>query len=248
MDEERTVSNVLSDYVSKLQGLLQLLFPPVCVFCGRVLEAGKRSEVSRDLPICHKCLANLPLYTPEETLRSCLSNREEDDPIPDFQTVVAFHYTGFIRDAIRGMKFHDAIIPAESMSQFLVSAILLQHYSFDVVIPIPLSVKRRSRRGYNQAELIARPVAKALGIPCVASFLVRVMHTRQQSRFVDPRMRKANVSGAFSVGSDCDVTGLSVLVVDDVTTTGATLHEAAVALYKAGARFVVGASLAAGRS
>lgn len=181
-------------------------------------------------------------------MRPCLSNPEDDDPIPELMTVVAFRYMGFIRDAIRGMKFHDAIFPAEAMSEYLVSAISLQPFSFDVVIPIPLSAKRRLRRGYNQAEIIAGPVATSLGIPCIPAFLVREVHTKQQSRFVDPRMRKANVSGAFSVGSDCDVTGLSVLVVDDVTTTGATIHEAAVALYKAGARFVVGASLAAGRS
>lgn len=234
-----------------LQGLQSLFFPQICVFCGRVLceeEEPSCDEPTHNLQICRKCLASLPLYAPYETLRACLSNKEDNDPIPDFQTVVAFRYTGFIRDAIRGMKFHDATFPAKDLSRFLVAAILLHKFTFDVVIPIPLSPKRRLRRGYNQAEIIAAPIAQALGLPCVPSFLVREIHTRQQSRFSDPRARKANVSGAFSVGPENDVSGLSVLVVDDVTTTGATLHEAATALYKAGARLVVGASLAAGRS
>jgi ComF family protein len=145
------------------------------------------------------------------------------------------------------LKFHNAEYAASTVAFFMAAAVSLQKVCFDAVIPIPLSEKRLRQRGYNQAQCLASPLAQTLNIPCLPEFLERFVHTAQQSRFSDPVRRKANVSGAFKISENADVSGLSILLVDDVMTTGATLHEAATALYRGGATFVMGVAAASGR-
>lgn len=243
------------DFISKrisrgIYECFQFVFPDVCIFCGRVLTPEKDCAAlffSREMHMCRKCLAKLPLCPPPDTVAACLSNAQASDPIPDFSVVVPFQYEQPIAAAIRMLKFHNADYAANTIACFMASAVSLQCLSFDAVIPIPLSAKRLRRRGYNQALRLAEPIANTLCIPCLSTFLERRFHTAQQSRFTDPIQRKANVSGAFRVQPDADVTGLSILLVDDVMTTGATFHEAATALYRDGAAFVMGVAAASGR-
>jgi ComF family protein len=112
----------------------------------------------------------------------------------------------------------------------------------DLVVPIPLGVKRLRERGYNQAALLARPFALALQLPYRPRALKRIKETRTQVGLSIPQRRK-NVEGAFEADPDI-VSGKSVIVMDDVMTTGATLDEAGQALKQAGASQVVGFSLA----
>jgi ComF family protein len=112
----------------------------------------------------------------------------------------------------------------------------------DLVVPIPLGVKRLRERGYNQAGLLAHPFALALQLPYRPRALKRIKETRTQVGLSIPQRRK-NVEGAFKADPDI-VSGKSVIVMDDVMTTGATLDEAGQALKQAGASQVVGFSLA----
>jgi ComF family protein len=112
----------------------------------------------------------------------------------------------------------------------------------DAVVAVPLHALRRYERGYNQAELIARPVAQALAKPLVAGALKRTRGTDRQARLSALERRK-NVEDAFEVrarGSEA-IKGKKLLLVDDVMTTGATFGAAARALKKSGARAVYGA-------
>jgi len=226
------------------------LFPPVCVFCGHILLKEKDAAAAffaQKLQICRGCLAILPLRLPDERCIPCLSNAYDSDPAPDLQVLVPFRYEDPVVFALRAVKFHDAPYLAKVLSFFMSEAILAQETFFDAVIPIPLSAQRRKKRGYNQAELLAEPLASRMNVPYVPSFLIRTKNTRQQSRFSDPLLRTANICGAFSVPDECCLEGLSILLVDDVTTTGNTLHEAAVTLYRRGARYVAGVAAASGR-
>ncbi|MBN1296670.1 ComF family protein, partial [bacterium] len=107
--------------------------------------------------------------------------------------------------------------------------------SFDAVVPVPLHYSRVWRRGYNQAALIAAFLADALDVPCYTWLLSRVRRTRPQSGGRIHRLK--NVRGAFHAGGKC--THASILLVDDVLTTGATMRESAAVLYGAGADRVV---------
>lgn len=227
------------------------LFPPVCVFCGHILLREKEAAAaffSEKLQICRQCLAILPLRLPEDRCIDCLSDTYEGDPAPGLKVLVPFRYEEPVVSALRAVKFHDAPYIGTSLSFFMSEAITKGETCFDAVIPIPLSEQRRRKRGYNQAELLAGPLALRMDVPYVPSFLVRTRNTRQQSRFSDPLLRSANICDAFSVPDECDLDGLSILLVDDVTTTGSTLHEAAVTLYRKGARFVAGIAAASGRN
>ncbi|MFO7675613.1 MAG: ComF family protein [bacterium] len=114
----------------------------------------------------------------------------------------------------------------------------------DVVCPVPLHRARRRERGYNQAELLAREVAAGTGIRC-ADLLVRRRNTRTQTHLADDRARQVNVSRAFAPAAGLRLESERVLLVDDVTTSGATLDAAGRQLLAAGAGSVAGLVIAA---
>lgn len=105
----------------------------------------------------------------------------------------------------------------------------------EVVIAVPLHEARRRERGYDQAAVLARAVARSLRVPYVDGVLVRARATRAQSA-LGSRERRRNLVGAFQLAEPGWVRGREVLVVDDVLTTGATLHEALTVLQRGGAR------------
>lgn len=230
--------------------LLQAVFPPTCVFCRALLTEPAdpvTGYLTHELSICSACLARLPYKVFSAHEIACLSNPYEEDPIPDFTVLVPFRYEGEIVSALRALKFHDAPYIAETLSFFMAESVKRSAYYFDAVIPVPLSGARLRRRGYNQAGLLARSIAKRIEKPCPENFLIRNRNTRQQSRYKDPMLRAANVKDSFSVPEHVSVEDLSVLLVDDVFTTGNTLHEAALALYRAKAENVVAITAASGR-
>jgi len=114
-----------------------------------------------------------------------------------------------------------------------------------VLIPIPLARKRLRERGYNQSEVLARALARQWRIPVLVDVLVRTRETPTQTALT-PGTRLANVAGAFSPrhGRGVGLAGATLVLVDDVFTTGATLAEAARALEQAGAKQILGVTFA----
>lgn len=117
-----------------------------------------------------------------------------------------------------------------------------QEWKIDVIIPIPLAPQRLAERGYNQAELLATPIAKAMKLTLAPAAMQRLVETQPQ-KGLTVRERWANMSTAFAANS-AQVHGLNVLVIDDIMTTGATLNAAAAVLKGAGAKSVYAATLA----
>lgn len=122
---------------------------------------------------------------------------------------------------------------------------MLGNDAVDCVIPVPLHVRRQRERGYNQAELFARGIAKNMGKPMVADILIRTRETKAQAE-LSREERLVNIAGAFLCRVDGGIEGASVLLIDDVCTTTATLEQAALALREAGAREVSALTLAHG--
>jgi ComF family protein len=113
----------------------------------------------------------------------------------------------------------------------------------DLVAPIPLHWTRRWKRGFNQSEILAKEMARRLRIPMRANWQRRVRATAKQT-LLSPTARRENVKGVFAVSRKADVRGVTVLLIDDVMTTGSTLNESAKAWRRAGAKSVIAAVLA----
>ena len=236
-----------------------LILPFKCPVCGGVADIKDRFESYDDLyisiygtepelHICGKCLSMLNISDEDRRWFLCLSNPVENDPCPGLALYMPFPYKGIAERAIPAIKFGKNKELARLFGTVLGSSLAREGIRADLVVPIPLSEERLAERGFNQAYEIAYPVAEINSIPVAENCLVRTRDTGRQSDINDINKRAGNVRGAFEVSSNWDVTGLRVVVVDDVATTGATLHEAAKVLYKAGAAKVLCVAFAGNRN
>ncbi len=210
-----------------MSGLLDLLFPPRCPFC--------RGGVEEDGAICPDCQTSLPWRTGRraertvDLLEGCAS---------------ALGYRGKVAECVRRFKFHRRAGYAKALGP-LVAQCAQDHFpmDFDLVSWPPLSPKGLRRRGFDQAQLLARAVARARGMTETALFRKKNA-AAQQSLLHDPAARRANSMGAYTLLDPDLVRGKRVLLVDDVVTSGATLSECARVLLTAGAAGVWAVTLA----
>lgn len=228
-----------------------LLFPPACCACERVLP-----ENHRDGPLCGGCLSGLSLID-GPACQTCGA------PIPsvgsagvtcprcerlslrfDRSTAVGV-YQGQLRDLILYTKRRSGSTLALGLGEMLTIRIIpfMRQNRPDVVVPIPMHWLRRLKRGVNGPELIAECIARRLRVPLANRLLKRTRNTPPQSSL--PRSeRPQNVRGAFAMRAGYHLKAAHVLLVDDVLTTGSTCSEAARALKRGGAAQVSVAVLA----
>jgi len=175
-------------------------------------------------------LCALPLPRPAEACGRCLRK-----PPPLVLVHAAFVY-GFPLDRLLPrFKFHDGLVAGRLLSQWMHDACASLDRP-DALIPIPLHRARLRQRGYDQALELARPLAASLDLPLRADLLLRTRHTPPQSR-LGALQRRRNLRGAFEV-RDRIALPRHVALIDDVMTTGATLHAAAKTLLRAGVQRV----------
>lgn len=206
--------------------LLDLLFPLRCPFC--------RAFVERE-GLCPECQRSLPWLEGQRAQRK-LDHLE--------LCASALAYRGNVRACVLRYKFRRRNGYARVLG-LLVAQCAQDHLpqSFDLISWPPLSAKRLRHRGFDQARLLARAVAQARGVQETALFKKR-RDNRRQSSLQDPAARRANVLGVYELLFDKDVRGKTVLLVDDVVTTGSTLCECARVLLTAGAKGVWAVTLA----
>lgn len=147
-----------------------------------------------------------------------------------------------VRRALHELKYKKNVGLGEALSRAMIICLRSQNWEIDLVMPVPLGNQRAIERGYNQAALLARPLAFGLGLAYNPQALNRARETRSQVG-LSATERRQNVDGAFVARPEL-VAGKNVLVVDDVTTTGSTLNACAEALSLAGARKTYGITLA----
>jgi ComF family protein len=206
--------------------ILDLAFPARCPGCGR-----------EGASICDRCLpaldarldqpAGIPIGLPS------------DIPAPILQLEWCAPFSGVVRRALHQLKYGGETRLAIPMGAAIARRWARVGVGGDVLVPVPVHAERARRRGYDQAELIARSAATALGLPC-APILERARATIAQFD-LDRAERAINVRGAFRLrdgaraGVDRPLAGRWIVLVDDVMTTGATLSECAAPLIAAGA-------------
>jgi ComF family protein len=233
--------------------LASVLFPAPCRICEATLTSASA------IPICPACLASLvPLSGPacHRCGRPFLSAVAAEGPRPlcfacrrgvyAFDCARSFAaYNEAMVGAIVLLKYHQVTRLGRWFAQRLVEIVRRDPQTFvaDVVVPVPLHPARRRERGYNQAELIARPLARRLGLPLRGYLLVRT-RPRPDKLILSRRERWESVRGAYATRERAPVDNLRILLVDDVFTTGATLDSCARALRGAGASSVIGLTVA----
>ena len=201
---------------------LDLLFPPKCPFCEKILER------PRD-PLCSVCQQNLPWLTGKNALKKVDFSAGCWSPLD---------YRDAVREAIHRYKFTPIRARGEALGKLMAQCVM-DHPEIrpDVITWAPLSRKRRRERGFDQARELARVIGRELNLP-VESLLKKTLDTPRQSSLTTDAQRKANVLGVYSSYSDAAIQGRRVLLVDDVVTSGSTLSACAKVLAQAGAEEV----------
>lgn len=218
--------------------LLDLLYPPRCVGCGRpgtFFCMACRDQVSRVYPpVCPLC------GQPQVGDDLCPECTRAPPAIDGIRSAALFE--GPLREAIHQFKYaytRDLVVP---LGELLLTCWRTYCPSVDVIVPVPLHPRREKERGYNQSELLARYLGQAVGAPLLSNALCRVRYTASQAH-LGAAARLENVAGAFACHSG-DLLGERVVLIDDVCTTGATLVACSAALKTGGARSVLALTVA----
>lgn len=221
------------------ESFLDLLFPKRCVACD-----------AHGAFICEECEAGLPVIRTPRCYRCgnagqnpCLCIAAADRVWPMDGMRSGFEFESPIREAILALKFANLRSVGGDLSTHLAGALREDGLHFDVLTPVPLHKRRMRQRGYNQSEILATGLGKEMGIEVDGRCLRRVNYVGPQARAATADERRANVAQAFE-GRPGRVEGKKVAIIDDVTTTGATLRACAAALKRAGAAEVWGITVA----
>ncbi|NWF70402.1 MAG: ComF family protein [Chloroflexi bacterium] len=154
-------------------------------------------------------------------------------------------HSDILREAVQGLKYGNVQVLAAALGARLARRLQMQNWTIDMLIPVPLHAARLRERGYNQAQMVCEAAARQLALPCVPEALRRERYTHSQVGLTRAE-RMRNVVDAFSADPD-RVSQRTIVVVDDVCTTGSTLSACAQALLAAGARMVYGLTVTVAR-
>ena len=218
------------------RALAAALFPPRCAACGRpgaaLCQPCLATATLLSHPQCRQCTR--PLTYGDQCARCRLEHRRIN------HLYVPYAYTPPILQAVHRFKYANKRYLAADLAALAMSA-LPADLQVDLVVPVPLAPTRERQRGYNQGQLLADEVARHLSVPLDCDVLIRLRDTPPQTSL--PRTRRlANVRGAFRALRK--LSGTRILLVDDVTTTGATIEAATRALRRRGAAWVGALALA----
>ncbi|MDO8536841.1 MAG: ComF family protein [bacterium] len=245
-----------------LDKLLNLIFPPLCLNCGKSTagfaspeagsvqpKAGFASPETGGEVLCAACSSlvklNQTLFCGKCGLRLASGKKICHQDYP-YLLGSAADYGAVMKSLIHGLKFRFIKKAAEPLGKFLIrytEGLSLPVQKF-VVVPIPLSGTRLRERGFNQSELVAKIFADHFNLALETKLLLRVKNTKPQSETRNLVERKENIKECFAVITPEYLRGKNIILIDDVTTSGATLFEAAKVLKSAGVRKILALTVA----
>ena len=226
-----------------LAEILDFIWPRTCEFCGRPVDRPGRH-------VCSNCLNLLPFAPTNGCCCQCGRPAEMLDGEflctdcramkPSFDRAAsALRFEGEAREAVNAFKFREHLWLRSDFVDWLEAVVRVRFKvdQIDVVVPMPSTLWHRIDRGYNQCAYLANALAKRLGKPYERLALRRKGRPQRQGGLSEDE-RRTNVIGTFAVRMPSSVCGRTVLVVDDIMTTGSTLSECAATLKTAGAKRV----------
>lgn len=209
-----------------LHRILDLLFPPKCVFCGKLLSR-------EEMDLCHDCRKTAPVFTKANFRISFVAG-----------WTAVWYYKDTVRESLLRYKFYHSRSYAPAFGRALAMKLQSAGFEdFDVLTWVPVSRLRKWKRGYDQVELLAKAAARELGVQAVPCLKKR-RNNRPQSGLTDASKRRANVLGVYRVINPDLIRDKRILLLDDIITTGATVSECAKTLLLAGAKDVRCAAVA----
>ena len=219
---------------SGMTNLEDALMPRRCVFCGVVSLADERY-------ICRECYADLPwirhscptcaIELPSSVASGVACAQCQARPPPFTNAVAPLDYAFPVDAAVKALKFRRKLFFVPGFAEVLLASVSQLPPDIDALLPVPLHRWRQLRRGFNQASELAKPIAKATGLPLIHD-VQRTIATPYQSG-LNARARRQNLKAAFTV--DRRIDARHILIVDDVITTGETGRHLAKALLEGGA-------------
>ena len=228
------------------ENILQLIFPRRCPVCDDIVRPyGEK--------ICLKCLKKVKLLTPPWCMKCGKKLYQEGEYCADCRKIQHKYIRGralyeydSVATSIYRMKYGDrqeyADFFGEEMACYLGS--FIRDCTPDALIPIPLHRKRQNKRGYNQAQLLAEALGRCMGVPVRSDLLCRVKNTAPLKR-QNPVERQNNLKKAFNIAQN-DVKLDTIIIIDDIYTTGCTIDEATEVLMQHGVKRVFYVTLACG--
>jgi len=226
--------------LTKLGGAaLDYIFPRFCVGCGKAgdfLCANCRTSLSYiEPPTCRICGEPLPS---EGVCNNCSHWQADIDGIK-----APFRFEGAIRQAVHQLKYNNLRAIAPTLADFMAEYLNKYPVDVDLLVPVPLHPKRLRERGYNQSALLAKHLGKFVNLPVDENSLTREFYNPPQVTTTSVQARRENVTGGFNCPND-KIRDKKILLVDDVSTSGATMNACAGALKAGGAKTVWGLALA----
>lgn len=229
MEKSRTILEKIG-----LRGVLDFIYPPVCLCCNQFFD----KPAGLVCPGCWNRIADLGFAF----CSSCRGVLETELTCPDCATedsrpVFALgHFVDPLKEIIHRFKYQGYKKLGVELADRLVDSHVdeLEKIRADFIVPVPLHSYREKSRGFNQAAVLSDIIGERLKVPVESNCLLKIRRTKDQAK-LDPVERERNIKGAFKLFGDTLV-GKSVLIVDDVVTTGATIREAGKVLSDSGAK------------
>jgi competence protein ComFC len=213
--------------------IISFIFPKRCCLCGKTIPA--------NMQMCEQCSENLPIIggnicknCGREKNKCCCKNKKFE-----FERCVApFYYEGAVKRGIWRYKYRKKLYAAAAFAYYTAKTVNNEYtdINFDIITAVPMSKKEYSNRGYNQSVLLARLLAKELNVK-YCDVLIKTIDTKPQQS-CNATQRRGNIFGVFKAADISNIKDKTILLVDDISTTGATLNECAKMLKLAGAKCI----------
>lgn len=202
--------------------ILNLIFPNVCGFCNKIDNNS----------LCKNCELSLSKYE-----INCIKNYTKDSKKYFDYLYSALKYENIVREKIIKYKFNENSYLYKTFAKIIINNKKIYGFLnlYDIIIPVPMHKNKRAVRGYNQSELLAKEIAKYLGLDSEKDILIKVKNTKVQST-LNKTQRIQNIKDAFAVTDVEKIKDKKIILVDDIYTTGSTVNECSRILKQAGVK------------
>lgn len=218
--------------------IFDLILPRICSHCNKRLN-------NKEKLLCGSCMSDLAEADEIDIENEFIMNFQSEEIISGLISGFQFRKDGALQSAVHSLKYNGAFQNGLFLGKLIGSnkALQIMDWGIDLIVPVPLHYQKKYERGYNQAYYIAKGISIKTGIKLRTDIIKRIRYTQTQTKLTSIQ-RKTNINAAFKAVRSKAIIGKSILLVDDIITTGSTITECAKTLLMNGALKVYAASIA----